>query len=84
MSKRAKNWIVWLEDISALDYVGEMIGLSDSRDAPIKWVGGGRCVGYEVLAEDKPPDYSWRGHIGWDRRIYWVEPDARCSDAAVL
>ncbi|GAA0616659.1 DUF6009 family protein [Streptomyces crystallinus] len=69
--------LVWLEDISALDYVRQSLDRLPTRRSKPAYHRDGRMVGYALLgpkAKASPSSGTWR------RRVFWVLPHDRDSE----
>jgi hypothetical protein len=65
--------IVWEVDVAGLPYVREYVEqFASDRQRPVSWRGGGRRVGYSVLAPDAP---RHPGTDGFVRRVFWLSDD---------
>lgn len=68
--------VVWLRDLSELDYVRASLTTSRSRTAPIEY-GTGRSdyyetVGYSTLTEDAPTTEPNAASM-FTRRVFWLK-----------
>ncbi|MBD0744969.1 transcription factor [Streptomyces sp. ERV7] len=69
--------LVWLEDISVLDYVRQSLDRLPTRRSKPAYHRDGRMVGYALLgpkAKASPSSGTWR------RRVFWVLPHDRDSE----
>ncbi|MEU1075233.1 MULTISPECIES: DUF6009 family protein [unclassified Streptomyces] len=69
--------LVWLEDISRLDYVRQSLDRLPTRRSKPAYHRDGRMVGYALLgpkAKASPSSGTWR------RRVFWVLPHDRDSE----
>ncbi|MFC0843262.1 MULTISPECIES: DUF6009 family protein [Streptomyces] len=69
--------LVWLEDISGLDYVRQSLDRLPTRRSKPAYHRDGRMVGYALLgpkAKASPSSGTWR------RRVFWVLPHDRDSE----
>ncbi|MFD9793424.1 DUF6009 family protein [Streptomyces sp. NPDC059070] len=69
--------LVWLEDISGLDYVRQSLDRLSTRRSKPAYHRDGRMVGYALLgpkAKASPSSGTWR------RRVFWVLPHDRDSE----
>ncbi|MEU4349601.1 DUF6009 family protein [Streptomyces sp. NPDC023838] len=69
--------LVWLEDISGLDYVRQSLDRLPTRRSRPAYHRDGRMVGYALLgpkAKASPSSGTWR------RRVFWVLPHDRDSE----
>ncbi|CAM5549380.1 hypothetical protein SALBM135S_09781 [Streptomyces alboniger] len=68
--------VVWLEDISGLDYVRQALDRLPKRGGVPAYHRGGRMVGYAVLGPGAP---SSRASGTFLRRVFWLLPHDRDS-----
>ncbi|MFF4369399.1 DUF6009 family protein [Streptomyces sp. NPDC001594] len=66
--------LVWLEDISALDYVRQSLERLPNRQGKPPYHRDGRMVGYAVLGPDARPS---RASGTFLRRVFWLLPHDR-------
>jgi hypothetical protein len=69
--------IVWLEDISTLDYVRQSLDRLPSKSARPPYFRPGRMVGYAVLGSEAKGS---RASGTFLRRVFWVAPHDRDQD----
>jgi hypothetical protein len=74
---RDETEIVWLEDISKLDYVRQSLDRLPSRRGKPAYHRDGRMVGYAVLGPGAKPS---RTSGTWRRRVFWLLPHDRDTD----
>lgn len=67
--------IVWLEDITRLDYVRQAVVYAGTRRRRVRW-DVGRLVGYAVLR----PDATGSAPGTFERRAFWVAAHDRDSE----
>ncbi|GGP89413.1 DUF6009 family protein [Streptomyces melanogenes] len=73
--------IVWLEDVSALDYVRQSLDRLATRRSKPAYHRDGRMVGYALLGPSAKPSPS---SGTWRRRVFWVLPHDRDSEPTGL
>ncbi|MEU2930623.1 DUF6009 family protein [Streptomyces sp. NPDC007251] len=66
--------LVWLEDISALDYVRQSLDRLPSRRGRPAYHRDGRMVGYALLGPKAKPS---RSSGTFRRRVFWLLPHDR-------
>jgi hypothetical protein len=64
-----ENGLVWLEDITGLDYVRQSLDRLPTRRGKPAFHRGGRMVGYAVLG---PAAHSSRASGTYLRRVFWL------------
>jgi hypothetical protein len=69
-----ENELVWLEDISALDYVRQSLERLPTRRGKPAYHRDGRMVGYALLG---PEARSSRASGTFLRRVFWLLPHDR-------
>ncbi|MFE1948901.1 DUF6009 family protein [Streptomyces sp. NPDC059524] len=69
--------LVWLEDVSSLDYVRQSLDRVPSRRGKPAYHRDGRMVGYAVLG---PATRSSRSSGTFRRRVFWLLPHDRDAD----
>ncbi|MFI1869993.1 MULTISPECIES: DUF6009 family protein [Streptomyces] len=73
----AEAGLVWLEDVSVLDYVRQSLDRLPTRKGRPAYHRDGRMVGYAVLG---PQAKSSRSSGTFRRRVFWLLPHDRDSD----
>lgn len=68
--------LVWLEDISRLDYVRQSLDRLPTRRGKPAYHRDGRMVGYALLGPGAKPS---RSSGTWRRRVFWLLPHDRDS-----
>ncbi|MEV5886615.1 DUF6009 family protein [Streptomyces sp. NPDC052020] len=68
--------LVWLEDITALDYVRQSLDRLPTRKGRPAYHRDGRMVGYAVLGPTAKPS---RASGTFRRRVFWLLPHDRDS-----
>ncbi|MFJ4873591.1 DUF6009 family protein [Streptomyces sp. NPDC088757] len=69
--------LVWLEDVSSLDYVRQSLDRLASRRGKPAYHRDGRMVGYAVLG---PKAKASRSSGTFRRRVFWLLPHDRDTD----
>ncbi|MFF9042127.1 DUF6009 family protein [Streptomyces sp. NPDC014892] len=69
--------LVWLEDISGLDYVRQSLDRLPTRRGKPAYHRDGRMVGYALLGPDAKPS---RSSGTFRRRVFWLLPHDRDTD----
>ena len=69
--------LVWLEDISTLDYVRQSLDRLPTRRGKPPYHRDGRMVGYALLGPDAKPS---RSSGTFRRRVFWLLPHDRDTD----
>jgi len=69
--------LVWLEDISTLDYVRQSLDRLPTRRGKPAYHRDGRMVGYAVLGPRAKPS---RSSGTFRRRVFWLLPHDRDTD----
>ncbi|MFE4263153.1 DUF6009 family protein [Streptomyces sp. NPDC056883] len=69
--------LVWLEDISRLDYVRQSLDRLPTRRGRPAYHRDGRIVGYAVLGAGAKPS---RSSGTFRRRVFWLLPHDRDTD----
>jgi hypothetical protein len=69
--------LVWLEDISTLDYVRQSLDRLPTRRGKPAYHRDGRMVGYAVLGPGAKPS---RSSGTFRRRVFWLLPHDRDTD----
>ncbi|MFI7012254.1 DUF6009 family protein [Streptomyces sp. NPDC050145] len=69
--------LVWLEDVSSLDYVRQSLDRLSSRRGKPAYHRDGRMVGYAVLG---PKAKASRSSGTFRRRVFWLLPHDRDTD----
>ncbi|MFE3557111.1 DUF6009 family protein [Streptomyces sp. NPDC059193] len=69
--------LVWLEDISGLDYVRQSLDRLPTRRGRPAYHRDGRMVGYALLGPAAKPS---RSSGTFRRRVFWLLPHDRDSD----
>ncbi|MFH8582160.1 DUF6009 family protein [Streptomyces zaomyceticus] len=69
--------LVWLEDITRLDYVRQSLDRLPSRTGKPAYHRDGRMVGYAVLGSDAKAS---RASGTFRRRVFWVLPHDRDAE----
>ncbi|CAL9620845.1 hypothetical protein SUDANB58_05832 (plasmid) [Streptomyces sp. enrichment culture] len=69
--------LVWLEDITALDYVRQSLDRLPTRRSRPAYHRDGRMVGYAVLGATAKPS---RASGTFRRRVFWLLPHDRDSE----
>ncbi|MGW0614976.1 DUF6009 family protein [Streptomyces sp. NPDC002788] len=69
--------LVWLEDISGLDYVRQSLDRLPNRRGKPPYHRDGRMVGYALLGPEAKPS---RSSGTFRRRVFWLLPHDRDSD----
>ncbi|MFB8392626.1 DUF6009 family protein [Streptomyces yangpuensis] len=72
--------LVWLEDISRLDYVRQSLDRLPTRRGKPAYHRDGRMVGYAQLGPKARPSRSG----AFRRRVFWLLPHDRDTDPAGL
>lgn len=73
---RHETKIVWLEDISELDYVRQSLDRLPTRRGKPPYHRDGRMVGYVMLG---PKAKASRSSGTFRRRVFWLKPHDRDS-----
>lgn len=73
--------LVWLEDISGLDYVRQSLDRLSARRGKPAYHRDGRLVGYAVLGAKAKPS---RSSGTFRRRVFWLLPHDRDTAPAGL
>lgn len=73
--------IVWLEDISELDYVRQSLDRLPTRRGKPPYHRDGRMVGYALLGPDAKPS---RSSGTFRRRVFWLLPHDRDAEPTGL
>ncbi|MEU0663393.1 DUF6009 family protein [Streptomyces lavendulocolor] len=68
--------LVWLEDITRLDYVRQSLDRLPTRRGKPAYHRDGRMVGYALLGPSAKPS---RSSGTWRRRVFWLLPHDRDS-----
>lgn len=74
---RHESALVWLEDISGLDYVRQSLDRLPTRRGRPAYHRGGRMIGYAVLA---PQAKASRSSGTFRRRVFWLLPHDRDTE----
>ncbi|MFD9429227.1 MULTISPECIES: DUF6009 family protein [unclassified Streptomyces] len=69
--------LVWLEDVSVLDYVRQSLDRLPTRRGKPAYHRDGRMVGYALLS---PQAKSSRSSGTFRRRVFWLLPHDRDTD----
>ncbi|HWU11103.1 MAG TPA: DUF6009 family protein [Streptomyces sp.] len=69
--------LVWLEDVSVLDYVRQSLDRLPTRRGKPAYHRGGRMVGYAVLGSQAKAS---RSSGTFRRRVFWLLPHDRDSN----
>ena len=69
--------LVWLEDVSTLDYVRQSLDRLPSRRGKPPYHRDGRMVGYALLGSGAKPS---RSSGTFRRRVFWLLPHDRDTD----
>ncbi|MER7540089.1 DUF6009 family protein [Streptomyces sp. NPDC097704] len=69
--------LVWLEDVSRLDYVRQSLDRLPTRSGRPAYHRDGRMVGYAVIGTDAK---SSRASGTFRRRVFWLLPHDRDSE----
>ncbi|MFZ4156693.1 DUF6009 family protein [Streptomyces pseudogriseolus] len=69
--------LVWLEDITALDYVRQSLDRLPTRRGRPAYHRDGRMVGYALLGPQAKPS---RSSGTFRRRVFWLLPHDRDTD----
>jgi hypothetical protein len=69
--------LVWLEDISRLDYVRQSLDRLPTRRSRPAYHRDGRMVGYALLGPDAKPS---RSSGTFRRRVFWLLPHDRDTE----
>ncbi|MFE5595101.1 DUF6009 family protein [Streptomyces sp. NPDC056549] len=69
--------LVWLEDVSLLDYVRQSLDRLPTRSGKPAYHRDGRMVGYAVLSTDAKAS---RASGTFRRRVFWLLPHDRDSE----
>src|SRR5689334_24760069 len=69
--------LVWLEDISTLDYVRQSLDRLPTRKGKPAYHRDGRMVGYALLGPTAKPS---RSSGTFRRRVFWLLPHDRDSE----
>ncbi|MFF3606913.1 DUF6009 family protein [Streptomyces sp. NPDC002463] len=69
--------LVWLEDVSRLDYVRQSLDRLPTRSGKPAYHRDGRMVGYAVLGSDAKAS---RASGTFRRRVFWLLPHDRDSE----
>ncbi|MFF4749179.1 DUF6009 family protein [Streptomyces sp. NPDC002514] len=73
--------IVWLEDITPLDYVRQSLDRLPTRRGKPAYHRDGRMVGYALLGPDARPS---RSSGTFRRRVFWLLPHDRDTEPTGL
>ncbi|MFE5549377.1 DUF6009 family protein [Streptomyces sp. NPDC058128] len=73
--------LVWLEDITRLDYVRQSLDRLPTRTGKPAYHRDGRMVGYAVLSSDAKAS---RASGTFRRRVFWLLPHDRDAEPAGL
>ncbi|MCX4970588.1 MULTISPECIES: DUF6009 family protein [unclassified Streptomyces] len=74
---RDESELVWLEDVSVLDYVRQSLDRLPTRRGRPAYHRDGRMVGYAVLG---PQAKASRSSGTFRRRVFWLLPHDRDTD----
>ncbi|MCX4970590.1 DUF6009 family protein [Streptomyces sp. NBC_00654] len=74
---RDESELVWLEDVSVLDYVRQSLDRLPTRRGRPAYHRDGRMVGYAVLG---PGARASRSSGTFRRRVFWLLPHDRDTD----
>ncbi|MEU1128391.1 DUF6009 family protein [Streptomyces sp. NPDC005900] len=74
---RHESELVWLEDITDLDYVRQSLDRLPTRRSKPAYHRPGRMVGYAILA---PQAKASRSSGTFRRRVFWLLPHDRDTD----
>ncbi|MGG7569001.1 DUF6009 family protein [Streptomyces sirii] len=69
-----ESGLVWLEDITHLDYVRQSLDRVTGRNRKPAYHRDGRLVGYATLAPSAKPSRASGTHL---RRVFWLAPHDR-------